>query len=407
MAVFGKVAGIVCEYNPFHNGHKRQIDILREAGFSTIVCAMSGNYTQRGELAIADKYTRAEIAVRCGADIVLELPFPFSSFSAEGFARAGVHLLASAGCDTVSFGSECADLALLERAADTVLSEDFARAYADSQRSVGSARSYFDLLSDRIGENVKLLSNDILAISYLSAVRRGNYRMNVFPILRQGAAYREEKLEISAFPSATAVRKAVKKSPEGFLSFPDGYLPSEAVKTLQRAQAGGLAPVFTDRIGVEILSFFRLMTPEDIIERAVRNSNGGAAVCEDGCGIVERLCCCAKKAHSFEDFITSAYNSRYTDARIRRVMLFSLIGISDAFAKAIPTYAVLLGASENGRRYLSSIRKSADFPIVTKPADAPEGAFTELLRLSDSLYTSAMPKDVSFDHFLKNHPFIA
>ena len=113
-----KTVGIVCEYNPFHNGHAHQIELLRQNGFELVVCAMSGNFTQRGELAIADKYTRAESAVRCGADIVVELPFPFSSFSAEGFSRAGVHILSSLGVDTLSFGSESADLTLLSRAAD-------------------------------------------------------------------------------------------------------------------------------------------------------------------------------------------------------------------------------------------------------------------------------------------------
>ena len=83
-----RTAGIICEYNPFHTGHKRQIDILRDMGYDCIVCVMSGNYTERGELAIFDKYTRAESAILGGADVVLELPFPYSSFSAEGFANA-------------------------------------------------------------------------------------------------------------------------------------------------------------------------------------------------------------------------------------------------------------------------------------------------------------------------------
>ena len=89
-----KTVGIVCEYNPFHNGHKRQIDILRESGAEVIVCAMSGNYTQRGELAVADKYTRAEASVRCGADLVVELPFPYSSLSAEELIRLALKVLA-------------------------------------------------------------------------------------------------------------------------------------------------------------------------------------------------------------------------------------------------------------------------------------------------------------------------
>ncbi len=400
-----KTVGIVCEYNPFHMGHKRQFDLLRESGAETIICAMSGNFSERGELTVADKYTRAESAVKCGADIVVELPFPFSSFSAEGFARSGVHILSNLGCDTLSFGSECADKELLMRAADIVLSENFVRAYTEAYKNQGAAKSYFDLLTSHLGEDTSLLSNDILAISYIAAIKRENLKLEVFPIRREGAAYTENQLG-DDYPSATAIRQAVKNSSEEFFSLSDKYLPGEALETLQNAQKAGLAPVFTNNIGSDILSFFKLMSPDDIIARAIKKSGGGTTVAEDGCGLVERLCNCAKKSKSFDAFIDSAYNSRYTDARVNRVMLFSLIGVSDIFAKAVPEYAILLGASEKGRKYLSEIRKTPGFPIITKPADAPAGVLTDILQLSDSLYASAMPKGINFDFFIKKHPFM-
>jgi predicted nucleotidyltransferase len=137
-----KTVGIVCEYNPFHTGHARQIDILRKSGAEVIICAMSGNFSERGELTVADKYTRAEAAVRCGADIVVELSFPYSSLSAEGFCSAGVHILSSLGCDTLSFGSESSDVALLRRAADIVASPEFVSDYAEICKNQGSARAY-------------------------------------------------------------------------------------------------------------------------------------------------------------------------------------------------------------------------------------------------------------------------
>ncbi len=400
-----RIVGIVCEYNPFHTGHKRQIDVLRESGAELIVCAMSGNFSERGELTVADKYTRAETAIKCGADVVVELPFPFSSFSAEGFARAGVHILSGLGCDTLSFGSESADKELLTRAAETVLTEDFIRSYTEATKNQGSAKSYFDLLAAHLGKDTALLSNDILAISYIAAIKRANLNMDIFPIRREGAAYTESKLG-EDFPSATAIRDAVKNSEESFFALSDKHLPPEALEVLKSAQNGGYAPVFTESIGSDILSFFKLMSPEDIIARAIKKSGGGTSVCEDGCGIVERLCNCAKKTANFEEFLGGAYNSRYTDARINRVILFSLIGVSDIFARSVPEYTVLLGASEKGRRYLSTIRKTIDFPIVTKPADAREGALTDILRLSDSLYSSAIPKSISFDYFMKKHPYM-
>lgn len=401
-----KVVGVVCEYNPFHNGHKHQLDGLRARGYDVIVCAMSGNFTQRGELAIADKYTRAEAAVRCGADVVLELPFPFSSLSAEGFAGAGVQLLAAAGCDTLSFGSESADLALLSKAADVVSSQEFISAYTESQKSTGSAKAYFDLLLSFLGEDVRLLPNDILGISYISAIKRGEIDMSVLPIKREGAAYFHTALDSASNPSATAVRQAVKIAPDGFFSLTDSYLPSQALEALKNAQSGGLAPVFNDRIGAEILSFFKLMSPDELHTRAIKKSGGGVGVAEDGCGLTERLCSCAKRAHDFNSFINSAYNARYPDARINRVLLFALLGASDIFVKALPSYSTLLAASENGRKHLSSIRKSATLPIITKPADAPDESLTDLIRLSDSLYASAMPGIANFDFFIKKHPYM-
>ena len=400
-----KTVGIVCEYNPFHTGHKRQIDSLREGGAEVIVCAMSGNFSQRGELTVADKYTRAEAAVRCGADVVVELPFPYSSLSAECFCSAGVHILASLGCDTLSFGSESADVSLLDRAAAAILSEDFKRAYSEADKNQGSARSYFDLISSFLGQDAALLSNDILAISYIAAIKQNNINMKAFPIKRQGAAYTEERLG-DGYPSATAIRKAVKNTSTGFFSLSDKHIPAESAEVLRSAQSKGLAPVFTDSSGTDILSFFRLMSPEDISARAKKRSGGGTTVAEDGCGIVERLCNCAKRSRNFDEFIKSSYNSRYTDARINRVILFSLLGVSDALTKEMPPYTTLLAASEKGRKYLSEIRKTAEYPIITKPADAPECALTDIVRLSDALYASAMPQNANFDYFIKKHPFM-
>ena len=402
---FMKTVGIVCEYNPFHTGHMRQIDILRESGAEIIVCAMSGNFTERGELTVADKYVRAEAAIKCGADVVVELPFPYSSLSAEGFCAAGVHILSSLGCDTISFGSESADEGLLRRAAEIIASSEFIADYAEVGKKQGSAKAYFDLLATHLCDGAKLLSNDILGISYIAAINRLNSQMEVFPIAREGAAYKETELS-DTYPSATALRRAVKNAPDGFFSLGEDKIPTPALETLKGAQTGGIAPIFTDSIGSDILSFFKLISPDEIVARAIQKSGGGESVACDGCGIVDRICSSAKKARNFEEFLANSYTSRYTDARINRVILFSLLGVSDAFEKSLPEYTTLLGAGEIGRKYLSEIRKTLDFPVVTKPADAPEGALTDIIRLSDSLYASAMPKGVNFDYFLKKHPYM-
>ena len=167
-----RTAGIICEYNPFHTGHKRQIDILHGMGYDCVVCVMSGNYTQRGELALFDKYTRAKSAVLGGADFVLELPFPYSSFSAEGFASSGVFILASLGVEAICFGSECGDISLLEIAADALLRGAFSDIYSKPVKcGRGSAAAYFDAIAEITGRDISLLSNDILGLSNVAAIK--------------------------------------------------------------------------------------------------------------------------------------------------------------------------------------------------------------------------------------------
>ena len=403
-----RTVGIICEYNPFHFGHKHQIDLLREMGYDCVVCVMSGNYTQRGELAIFDKYTRAESAIYGGADLVLELPFPFSSFSTEGFANAGVHILSALGVNAISFGSECNDMSVLERVANAIVSPEFAKSYNELQKGgLGSAAAYFEAVKKISGSDVSLLSNDILGISYLVAIRKHNAKFDIIPIRRDGAAYNETQLLPDSFPSATAIRDAIKFSTTDLELSLNGYVPIEPLHALSAAQKNGLGPVLADNIDKEIISYFRLSTPSEIVSRAVMRSGGGDHIAEDGCGILERICRAARDAEDFQALLASSYNSKYTNARINRVILFSLFGVSDIMTHSLPDCSLLLAASHSGREFLSQIRKSNAFPIVTKPADAVFNSIPRnICECADSLYTSAFPKKKTTDYFIKSHPFM-
>ena len=402
-----RTAGIICEYNPFHAGHKRQIDMLRDMGYDCIVCVMSGNYTQRGELAIFDKYTRAESAVMGGADIILELPFPYSSFSAEGFANAGVHILSSVGVDAICFGSECGDLSILEGAADAILSPNFKEIYSELVKSGrGSAAAYFDAIGEITKENASLLSNDILGISYIAAIKKLGAKLDIIPIKREGAAYNEKSLDNNVLPSASAIREHIKNNAIELKSALSGFIPDEALSVLIKAKTGGLGPVFSNNVGDKIPSFFRLMSANEISNRAISRSSGGESVAEDGCGICQRLCNSAKEHQSFEEFLKASYTAKYTDARINRVILFSLFGVSDAILQTLPEYTTLLAANNAGRALLSEIRKSCDFPIITKPADAPDSVQKTISEAADFLYSEAMGQKKGLDFFIKSHPFM-
>lgn len=402
-----KTVGIICEYNPFHLGHKHQIDLLRSMGYDCIVAVMSGNFVQRGELAIFDKYTRAKAAVSCGADVVFELPFPYSSLSAEGFADAGVHIFASLGVDAICFGSECADINILESAAEAILSPNFKSIYSELQKSgLGSTSAYFEAIKNITGNNSSLLSNDILGISYIASIKKMGIDMRIIPIKREGADYNEKNLSSGILPSASAIREAMLHQDNDADVF-NGFVPDEATPIFKEAISCGIAPVTADRIGAEILSFFKLMTPCEITSRAIARSGGGEHIAEDGCGICERICNTARDAKTFEEFTNGCYTTKYPNARINRVMLFSLVGVSDRFAHALPEYTTLLAASNRGREFLSLARKNCEFKIVTKPADAPESSTQKTIgEAADSLYSYAFPSVSSFDFFIKSRPYV-
>ncbi len=403
-----RTVGIICEYNPYHNGHRHQIDVLRGMGYDCIVCVMSGNYTQRGELAVFDKYTRAEAAVLGGADMVFELPFPYCSMSAEGFSAAGVHILGSLGIKDICFGSECADIDMLNRAADAMMSDEFIKAYTDIQKnsSHGSAKAFFEALGVACGEDISLLSNDILAISYICSVKRSGFDMKIVPIKRTGSAYNDTEIRPDIFPSASALRRLIGNNMENTEDVFMGLMPDSATVALSNAVRGGLAPVWRENTGNEILSFFKLLTLSEICHRAIYRSGGGESILQDGCGICSRLCGAAMSAYDFNTFIKSAYTAKYTDARINRVLLFSLLGVSDIFNRSLPEHTTLLAANTTGRALLSSLRRACEFPIITKPADAPEGRQTLISRAADELYTHAMPRDIKSDYFAKCKPYM-
>lgn len=229
-----KITGVIAEYNPFHNGHLFQFEQIRRlTGADYIIVAMSGDFVQRGEPAIYDKYTRASMALRCGADLVLELPAVFATSSAEDFASCGVALLDHLGVvNQLCFGSECGDLAPLQAIAELLCeeSEDFsaelqtrlkqglpfpaARAAAlaamtepiteTMAASANSAESPEDLLAS---------PNNILAVEYLKALRRRQSRIEPFTILREGQAYHDSSHPDSGIcASASALRHAIRHS---------------------------------------------------------------------------------------------------------------------------------------------------------------------------------------------------
>ena len=193
-----ETVGIICEYNPFHNGHARQLRLIRQAMGEdcAVVCLMSGNYVQRGEPAVFPKMLRAEAALRCGANLVLELPLTAALSSAEGFAFSGVSILSELGCDRLCFGVETRDTEALLCSAKANLDPRFdglLRQQLDSGCSYAAARQ---LALEALGAGAGLSSpNDILAVEYCKALLRLNSPMHPLPLYRTGSYHAPEPID--------------------------------------------------------------------------------------------------------------------------------------------------------------------------------------------------------------------
>jgi predicted nucleotidyltransferase len=392
-----KATGIICEYNPFHTGHAHQINEIKKKG-DAIVCLMSGHITERGEFAIADKYTRAACAIRGGADLVLELPFPYCSSSAEFFADAGVGALISLGVDEINFGSENGDRDALLRAARLTSSEKFDAEYRKKladQPNLGAAQAYFMTCRD-MGISDELLSNDILGVSYFKVALKRGFEEKLTVIRREGSAYSEAQIENGKHPSATALRRELRERGASALDL----MPTDAKAVLMGAINDGLAPTDSKKLTSAYLSFFRLAEPRCLSEFA-----------EASGGLADRLCAAAAESTTLDEFFDRAAAKRYTDSRVRRAAINCMLGVKPDDLRAAPAYLLLLAANEKGRKLLASIRKSAEIPIVTKPADADSissaaARQSELSRRVDALFCQTLPKEKAASEYIKRSPFI-
>lgn len=375
--------GIICEYNPFHNGHLRQINEIKKLSDEPIICVMSGNFTQRGEIAITDKYSRAKMALCAGADAVLELPVPFSIASAEYFASAGVHILNGAGVDKLCFGSESADAEKIYKIAHIACSEEFKRECADISKKEGNAAAYFDLLQLRSGEE-GILSNDILGIEYTKAIIKNNYPMQIYPIKREGSAYRDTELSAGEHPSARAIRQALSENDLDKIADFVPYATLEALKNEKRSDI--------QRISDGVILSLRLADAEHI-DVAVSDR-----------GLVNRILSLSHECTDLADLEAKLQTKKYTKSAIRRAMLYILLGVKRSDLNLLPTHALLLGANARGREYLAAVRKNeGGIKIVTRPTGAEP---SDVAKRADALYTMCLENKRESGFYLKKSPVI-
>ncbi|MBQ8432413.1 MAG: nucleotidyltransferase family protein [Clostridia bacterium] len=393
-----RTAGIICECNPFHRGHGYLIDQAKASGADAVIALMSGPFVQRGDAAIVDPAARAEILLLGGADAVLELPFPYAAAGAEFFAFAGVEILERLGVDELWFGSECGDLQRLERLAAAADDPAFLESYAETvQGTAGTADAFFSCLQGFCGDTDPCLSNDILGISYLRALRKQGARMKPVTVKRQGSAYRADAVsDPNEFPSATALRRMwLERGLEAVLP----YFPEGAEGILKARVVRGKAPATLSHAQRLILGQLRLADPGRLEETAELSG-----------GLGNRLAEAARAANSLETLLQLTETKKYPLARIRRGILFALTGISREDLRSSPAYVRLLAANEKGRAFLAICRRSSSLPVITRRADLPNTPEAERqtawAEAAYALYSLCLPRIYSCEGLWRQNPVI-
>ncbi len=397
-----RTAGIVCEYNPFHNGHRDHLERTKGLpGSDYVVCAMSSDFLQRGEPALLPKEYRAEAAVRNGADLVFEIPSVFSCSSAEFYAFAGVALMARLGIvDSIVFGSENPEITTLRQLAEILADEpdDFSgllREKLSSGVSFPRARQLalaeYTKFED-VGDIIEG-SNNILGIEYIKAIIKNGYPIKPIAIPRIAEAYKQTYIE-GRYPSATAIRKTIME--KGIEAVSD-FLPPATYEILESFYSSGLP-----YINIELLKeavFYRIasLSPDKLREYP--------GVTE---GLENRLKAGLDKAFTLSDYIELCSTKRYPRTRISRTLMYILLDIKMDLANGIwkkgPLYARLLAASKRGMDLVPVIERNSSIPVFTsfkafyENATKPMRTILDLEKVSSDIYSTAagLPTDREF-----------
>ena len=349
-----KIVGILCEYNPLHLGHAKQMAMIRAASGedTAIVCLMSGNFVQRGHPAIFDKELRASAALEAGADLVLELPVQYCLSSAEGFAAGAVSILGTF-CHEMSFGAEHPDREALMATAAALLSPDFPRhlrRHLDAGLSFPAARA--KAIADMGTDNTLLSSpNDILAVEYCKAILAQNSPMRPAPIQREGG-YHDEQADAQN-PSATALRVLIENGKDFQPFVPTDLFEEAAIHTLGHGEKAVLA---------------RLRTMTDAEFEALPYGSEG---------LWRKLMHECRQKNSLEDILTAVKSKRYTRTRLDRMVMCAFLGLTKEDLSSPAPYARVLGFTDRGQQVLHLATKKTTLSNVGQRIDSPQWAIEQ------------------------------
>ena len=352
-----KIGGIVTEYNPFHKGHAYQIQKIRELYGEDIgiVCVMSGDFVQRGEPAVFSKYARAETAVRCGADLVIELPVAYSVASAERFAYGAINILGRLGIvDYLFFGSETADCRKIEKTAELLLTSQF---YERVKGILGKGCSYPAARSTALrdlndGEDVTVNPNDNLGVEYVKAIKQCGYSMAPVAIKREGAMH--DAIYDGVLKSGSEIRNLMRNGADV-----RDYLPAEAYEIYSREIKRGCGPISVEQLEMAMISRLRMIPYSAFCDLP-----------DSAEGLENRLYSACRTLTNLNDIYDTVKSKRYTHARIRRMVINVVLGITKCDYKEDNLYARVLALNEKGGKILRESEKLRSIDVISKPSVA-------------------------------------
>ncbi len=351
------IYAVISEFNPFHNGHAHLCsEIKRRDPDGAVVAIMSGDFTQRGEVAVVNKYARAEAAVRCGVDLVLELPAPWCFSGAEFFALGGASVADGIGVvDKLVFGSESGDAAELELTANRIMSEPFAaecRRLRETDKRANAAEIRASAYANLFGmTDIFCGSNNLLALEYIKALRGIGSHIRVETVKRIGSDFNDG--ELRGICSATAIRGGIRRGLESF----ENFMPKASHEILKRELEAGRIYSMEP---IEKAIFARLIVEEpEILSEFMEMDEG----------IAYRICDAAYGSSSLDELVDEAKTKRFSASRIRRAVLSCMLKVKMSDAENAPTFTRLLAANERGRAVLAEMRKKAKITVLSKYSD--------------------------------------
>ncbi|WP_338951702.1 nucleotidyltransferase [Fusobacterium nucleatum] len=345
--MFKNVIGLIVEYNPFHNGHLhhiQEIDRLFEDNIK--IAVMSGDYVQRGEPSLINKFEKTKIALSQGVDIVIELPAFYSTQSAEIFAKGSINLLNKLSCSHIVFGSESNDLEKLKRIATISMTKEFELSLREF---LAEGLSYPTAFSKALFDE-KLGSNDILALEYLKAIKAINPKIEAYCIKREKTGYYDD--EKDNFASATHIRKIL--------------LDYNKKKEDKLNKIKNLVPEFSYKILEENFGVFSCLSDfYDLIKyNIIKNHSNLKNIQDLEVGLENRLYKYSLENLKFEDFFNKVLTKRITISRLQRILLHSLFNLTETITEKVKNkipFVKILGFSTKGQEYLNYLKKSDNY----------------------------------------------